>query len=65
MSGLPVIETCISRKDPAQPFGDVLTATILLNGSARQAGMPFAELHRRAYAGEFPPSSPMNTLDLI
>src|SRR5215469_2037359 len=32
MSGLPVIETCISRKDPAQTFGDVLTATMLLNG---------------------------------
>jgi catechol 2,3-dioxygenase len=27
---------------------------------ARQAGMSFAELHRRAYAGEFPPSRPMD-----
>jgi catechol 2,3-dioxygenase len=33
--------------------------------AARQAGMSFAELHRRAYAGEFPPSSPMNPHDLI
>jgi hypothetical protein len=24
--------------------------------AARQAGMSFAELHRRAYAGEFPPT---------
>ncbi len=28
--------------------------------AARQAGMSFAELHRRAYAGEFPPSRPMD-----
>ena len=33
--------------------------------AARQAGMLFAELHRRAYAGEFPPSRPMNLRDLI
>jgi catechol-2,3-dioxygenase len=33
--------------------------------AARQAGMSFAELHRRAYAGEFPPSRPMNLRDLI
>jgi hypothetical protein len=33
--------------------------------AARQAGMSFAELHRRAYAGEFPPSRPMNPHDLI
>jgi hypothetical protein len=33
--------------------------------AARQAGMSFAELHRRAYAGEFPPSRPMNPYDLI
>ena len=32
--------------------------------AARQAGMSFAELHRRAYAGEFPPSHPMNPHDL-
>ena len=28
--------------------------------AARQAGMSFTELHRRAYAGEFPPSRPMD-----
>ena len=28
--------------------------------AARQAGMSLAELHRRAYAGEFPPARPMN-----
>jgi catechol 2,3-dioxygenase len=33
--------------------------------AARQAGMSFAELHRRAYAGEFPPSRPMNPRDLM
>src|SRR5215831_5686875 len=33
--------------------------------AARQAGMSFAELHRRAYAGEFPPSRPMNPHDCI
>jgi len=33
--------------------------------AARQAGMLFAELHRRAYAGEFPPSRPMNPHDCI
>ena len=27
---------------------------------ARQAGASFSELHRRAYAGEFPPSSPLD-----
>jgi len=33
--------------------------------AARQTGMSFVELHRRAYAGEFPPSRPMNPHDLI
>ena len=28
--------------------------------AARQAGLSFTELHRRAYAGEFPPSRPMD-----
>ena len=28
--------------------------------AARKAGASFADLHRRAYAGEFPPSRPMN-----
>lgn len=32
--------------------------------AARQAGMSSAELHRRAYAGEFPPSRAMNAHDL-
>jgi catechol-2,3-dioxygenase len=27
---------------------------------ARQAGVSFEELHRRAYAGEFPPTRPMD-----
>lgn len=33
--------------------------------SARQTGMSLAELRRRAYAGEFPPSKPMNPRDLM
>src|SRR5260221_1746262 len=33
--------------------------------ASRQAGMSFAELHRRAYAGEFPPARPMNPRDLM
>ena len=33
--------------------------------AAREEGMSFAELHRRAYAGEFPPSRPMSLQDLI
>ena len=33
--------------------------------AAHQAGMSFAELHRRAYAGEFPPSRPMNLRDVM
>lgn len=33
--------------------------------AARQAGMSLAELQRRAYAGEFPPSKPMNPRDLM
>ncbi len=32
--------------------------------AARQAGMSLEELSRRAYAGEFPPSRPMNQRDL-
>jgi catechol 2,3-dioxygenase len=28
--------------------------------AARQAGISPAEVHRRAYAGEFPPTSPMD-----
>ena len=33
--------------------------------TARQAGMSLEELQRRAYAGEFPPSRPMNPRDLM
>ena len=33
--------------------------------AARRAGMSFAELHRRAYVGEYPPSRPMDLNDLI
>jgi catechol 2,3-dioxygenase len=33
--------------------------------AAREEGMSFAELHRRVYAGEFPPSRPMSPHDLI
>ncbi len=28
--------------------------------TARQAGTPFAELHQRAYSGEFQPSGPLD-----
>jgi catechol-2,3-dioxygenase len=44
-------------------FGTFVDAEKLV--AARQAGMSFTELHRRAYAGEFPPSRPMNPHDLI
>jgi catechol 2,3-dioxygenase len=40
------------------PMGTFVDADKLV--AARQAGMSFAELHRRAYAGEFPPSRPMD-----
>ncbi len=33
--------------------------------AAAQAGMSFAELHWRAYFGEFPPSRAMNPRDLM
>jgi catechol 2,3-dioxygenase len=45
------------------PMGTFVDADKLV--AARQAGMSFAELHRRAYAGEFPPSRPMDLNDLI
>jgi catechol 2,3-dioxygenase len=45
------------------PMGTFVDADKLV--AARQAGMSFAELHRRAYAGEFPPSRPMNPRDLM
>jgi catechol 2,3-dioxygenase len=44
-------------------FGTFVDAEKLV--ATRQAGMSFAELHRRAYAGEFPPSRPMDLNDLI
>lgn len=47
----------------AASIGTLVDAEKLV--AARQAGMSFAELHRRAYAGEFPPSRPMNPHDLI
>ena len=31
-SGVPIIETWISRKEPANTFNDLLTATIFRNG---------------------------------
>ncbi len=40
------------------PMGTFVDADKLV--AAHQAGMSFAELHRRAYAGEFPPSRPMD-----
>ena len=40
------------------PMGAFVDAGKLV--AARQAGMSFAELHRRAYAGEFPPSRSMD-----
>jgi catechol 2,3-dioxygenase len=45
------------------PIGTFVDAEKLL--VAHRAGVSFAELHRRAYAGEFPPSRPMNPNDLI
>lgn len=44
------------------PLGTFVDSEKLV--AARQAGMSFAELHRRAYAGEFPPSRAMNAHDL-
>jgi catechol 2,3-dioxygenase len=44
------------------PMGIFVDADKLV--AARKAGMSLAELSRRAYAGEFPPSRPMNPNDL-
>ena len=44
------------------PLGTFVDSEKLV--AARQAGMSFAELHRRAYSGEFPPSHAMNAHDL-
>lgn len=45
------------------PMGTFVDADKLV--AARQAGMSFAELQRRASAGEFPPSRPMDTRILM
>ncbi len=42
----------------AKPMGTYADPDKLV--AARKAGMSFAELHRRAYAGEFPPSGPVD-----
>ena len=42
----------------AKPMGTYVDPGKLV--AARKAGMSFAELHRRAYAGEFPPSGPVD-----
>jgi catechol 2,3-dioxygenase len=44
------------------PMGTFVDADKLV--AACQGGMSLTELHRRAYAGEFPPSRPMNPDDL-
>jgi len=46
-----------------KPLGTFVDADKLV--AARQAGMSFAELHRRAYTGEFPPSRPMDLRILV
>jgi catechol 2,3-dioxygenase len=46
-----------------RPIGTFVDADKLV--AAHQAGMSFAELHQRAYAGEFPPPRPMNPRDLM
>jgi catechol-2,3-dioxygenase len=45
------------------PMGTFVDADKLV--AACQGGMSLTELHRRAYAGEFQPSRPMNPDDLI
>ena len=45
------------------PMGTFVDADKLV--AARQAGMSFAELHRRVYTGEFAPSRPMDPRVLI
>ncbi len=42
----------------ADPIGKFVDADQIV--AARQAGASLAEIHRRAYAGEFPPSAPMD-----
>jgi hypothetical protein len=45
------------------PMGAYVDPEQLL--AARRAGASFADLHRRAYAGEFPPSRPMDPSVLL
>ena len=45
------------------PMGTYIDPEQLL--AARKAGASFADLHRRAYAGEFPPSRPMDPSVLL
>lgn len=47
----------------AKPMGTYVAPDRLL--AARRAGMSFAELHRRAYAGEFPPTHSVDPRDLM
>lgn len=42
----------------AKPFGTYVDPEGLI--AARNAGVPVAELHRRAYAGEYPPARPID-----
>ena len=42
----------------ADPIGAFVDAEQII--AARKAGASLAEIHRRAYAGEFPPSAPMD-----
>lgn len=47
-----------SREFHQNPMGTYVDPEQLME--ARKAGASFADLHRRAYAGEFPPSRPMD-----
>jgi catechol-2,3-dioxygenase len=42
----------------ADPIGKLVDPEQII--AARKAGISFAELHRRGYAGEFPPAEPMD-----
>jgi hypothetical protein len=47
----------------ANPMGAYVDADAMI--AARAAGMSPDELHRRAYAGEFPPPKPMGPRVLL
>ena len=47
-----------SQDFAAKPFGSYVDPERLI--AARDAGVPVAELHTRAYAGEFPPTRPID-----